>query len=226
MSGVIGISCPEIARFSSFYASLGAMARPDNVQVVFARSAVISENRNAISSHALKINADWVLYLDDDHILHQQTLMRLLEADKDVISAHYTQRQPVFNSVAFDFEREDGTFHWKRLESSERGLVKVAAAGAGCFLVKTKVLRALDEPYWTLGQIHPASWGDDLHFCSRVRKAGFDIWLDLENPVGHTMIGVVWPQWDDKHGWTAKYAQDPQKDVIAQWPMPLAGDIA
>lgn len=224
VTGVIGVSCPEVARFSNFYASLTGMQRPSDVDVVFARSAVISENRNAITKHMLDVGAEWVLYLDDDHILHNSTLTQLLAHDKDVISGHYTRRQPNFNPVLFDVEMEDGSFHWKQLRADERGLVKAAAVGAGCLLVKRKVIEALTEPYWTLGQINPSSWGDDLHFCSRIRKAGFEIYMDLENPVGHTMLGVVWPQWNDKKGWVARYAQDPQKEVIAEWLMPLEGD--
>lgn len=222
--GIVGISTAETARFSSFYASLGAMQRPDNIQVVFARSAVISENRNAITQHMLDSGAEWVLYLDDDHILHKETLIKLLAANKDIISAHYTRRQPNFNSVAFSAELPDGSFIWKQLSPKDRGLVTVAGVGAGCLLVKRKVIEAIEKPYWTLGQIDPASWCDDLHFCSRVRKAGFDVWLDLDNPVGHSMVGVVWPQFDDERGWIARYAQDPQKEVIAEWPMPLEGD--
>jgi len=226
MSGVIGISTADTARFSIFYAALEGMQLPSEpINKVFARSAVISENRNAITKHMLDAGADWVLYLDDDHILSRDVLMRLLAADKDVISAHYVQRQPPFNCVAMQTELPNGKFLYKKLEPTESGLVKVAAAGAGCLLVRRKVIEALDAPYWTLGQIHPASWGDDLHFCSRVRKAGFDIWVDLDNAIGHLMTGTVWPSRHPEQGWVANLAPDPTKPSLAQWPMPMAGDL-
>ena len=223
--GIIGISTAEASRFSIFYASLSGLQRPENVLTVFARGSAISENRNHITETALKTGADWVLYLDDDHILRPDTLMRLLSTDKDIISAHYTQRQEPFNSVLMSTELDSGVFLWKQLASKESGIISVAAAGAGCLLVKRNVLEALEPPYWTLGQINPASWGDDLHFCSRVRKAGFEIFCDLDNPIGHIMTGVIWPSADIKKGWVANYAQDPTKPVLFQYPMPLPGDI-
>lgn len=225
MSGIIGVSSAEQGRFSLFWASLFGMDRPAGTGAVFARSAVISENRNHITAEALRLGADWVLYLDDDHVLKADTLKRLLDADKDVISAHYIRRLPPFWPVAMETELENGTFIWKQLGPTEKGIIKVAAAGAGALLVKRKVLEALKPPYWTLGQIHPASWGDDLDFCSRVRKAGFEVHVDLDNTLAHIMTGCVWPALDGEKGWMAKFAQDPGKGAIAEWPMPMAGDL-
>lgn len=221
--GLVGLSTAETGRFSVCYGSIIAMSRPDNVLFTIARGAVISKNRNDITEAALKHGAAWVLYLDDDHIFPSDILQRLLAADKDVVSAHYIQRQPPFNPVAMERELPNGTFVTKQLKSTDQGLVKVAATGAGCLLVKRRVLEALQPPYWTLGQIHPATWGDDLHFCSRVAKAGFDIWVDLDARIGHMMAGVVVPVWDDKKGWVARFAQDHMVGPIAEWPMPLGG---
>lgn len=224
--GVVGISTAETGRYSVFYASLAGMQRPENTMVVFARSAVISENRNHISEVAIAEKADWVLYLDDDHILQGQTLLKLLKHDKDVISAHYTQRMHPFNPVLMDVELPNkGGFTWKQLHPKESGVISVAAAGAGCLLVKRPVLEAIGAPYWTLGQINPASWGDDLHFCSRVRAAGFEVHCDLDNPIGHIMTGVVWPALTPDQGWVANFSQDPGKPALVGWPMPLPGDL-
>lgn len=225
-TGIIGVSAAETGRYTAFYASLACLQRPEgNIIGMFSTGAVISQNRNRITEAMLKHNADWVLYLDDDQILQPNTLMRLLAADVDIISAHYTKRQAPFNSVLMDKELPDGTFTWKYLNPTDRGIIPVAAAGAGCLLVKRKVIDALEPPYWTLGQINPASWGDDLHFCSRVRKAGFEIYADLDAPIGHMMTGAVWPSYDDKQGWVANFAQDIPKGAIATWLMPLPGDI-
>lgn len=222
--GIIGISTAETGRFSTFYASLSSLARPENVKIAWGISAVISDNRNYITNQALKAEADWILYLDDDHILLPDTLQKLLAADKDVISALYTQRQPPFRPVLMDKELPNGYFVYKHLDPKEKGIISVAAAGAGCLLVKTKVIKALQPPYWTLGQIHPTSWGDDLHFCSRVRKAGFEVHCDLDNPIGHIMTGIVWPTHHENNGWVAAYTKDVSQSAIAFWPMPLPGD--
>lgn len=224
MSGIIGISTAEQGRYSLFYASFFGLHQPPDTAIITARGAVISENRNTITQTALQIGADWVLYLDDDHVLPRNALMKLLEDDKDVVSALYSRRQPPFNPVLMEAELPDGTFLWRQVGPQDQGLIKVAAAGAGCLLVKRKVLEALQPPYWTLGQINPASWGDDLDFCSRIRKAGFDIYCDTNVTIGHIMTGVIWPSFDPVRGWVAQYGQDPQHPAIAGWDMPLPGD--
>jgi hypothetical protein len=33
----------------------------------------------------------------------------------------------------------------------------------------------------------------DLVFCEKVRNAGFQIWADLDLPIGHMIIAPVWP---------------------------------
>ena len=220
--GLIGVSAAEQARFTAFYASLTGLNRPDNTINMFSTSSNIAENRNKITTEALRLGVDWVLYLDDDQILQPDTLDRLLAADKDIISAHYCQRQSPFNPVLMQ-QYANGNHSWKQLEPTDRGIVSIEAAGAGCLLVKRKVLEALQPPYWTLGQINPASWGDDLDFCLRVRQAGFTIYCDLENSIGHIMSGFVFPLFDKQTGWTAHMVQS-SKGVIATWPMPMFGD--
>lgn len=224
VSGVIGISTAETGRYSVFYASLSGLQRPENTITVFARSAVISENRNAITQTAIDNEAEWVLFLDDDHILRSDTLMRLLDSGKDVISAHYVRRQEPFNSVLLDNPRED-LFLWKDVAPADKGIISVDAAGAGCLLVRKNVLHALKPPYWTLGQVNPASWGDDLDFCRRIRQAGFEVYCDLDSHIGHLMMGCVWPENVEGHGWVAKFASDPGKKPITYFPMPLPGDL-
>jgi hypothetical protein len=223
-TGMVGVSSPEQGRFSLFWASFYGMERPTGTSACFARSAVISENRNQITAEALRLGADWVLYLDDDHVLKHDTLTKLLAADKDVISAHYTRRIPPFWPVIMDTELPDGTFLWKGLNPTDKGIISCAAVGAGALLVKRKVLEALKPPYWTLGQISPSSWGDDLHFCSRVRKAGFEIHCDLDNSLAHIMTGCVWPENDPDQGWIVNFASDPGKGPLVKWLMPLPGE--
>lgn len=223
--GIVGISAAESARFTAFYSSLSGMQRPADTHSVFSTSAVISENRNKITEIALTDGADWVLYLDDDQILQPHTLMELLATGKDCISALYCQRQQPFNPVLMDKELPDGSFTWKQLAPTESGVISVAAAGAGCLLVRRAVLEALKPPYWTLGQINPASWGDDLDFCRRVRAAGFEVHCDLDNYIGHIMTGVVFPRREPGVGWVANFLQTMTKGTMAKFPMPLPGDI-
>ncbi len=222
--GVIGVSTAEQGRYASFWAAFSGLHRPVDALTVIASGSNIAENRNTITQVMLDQKADWVLYLDDDHILPQDVLTKLLVADKDIISALYVQRQPPFNPVLMEYELPDGGFIQKQLDSTDQGVIEVAAAGAGCLLVKRRVIEALTAPYWTLGQLNSGTWGDDLHFCSRVRATGFNIFCDLNVTLGHSMTGVVWPRWNEHDGWVAAFGKNPQQAPLVAWPMPLPGD--
>lgn len=222
MAGLVGVSTPEIGRYTEFYAHLTGLDKPENTGVVFASSAVISENRNAIMKIAKQGDADWVLFLDDDHVLKPDTLTRLLAADKDVISAHYVQRQFPFNPVLLN-ELPDGRWMYKQLNNDDQGIIEVGATGAGCLLVRRAALNALEWPQWTLGQIHPSSWGDDLHFCKRLGQKGFKIHCDLDNTIGHYMIGTIEPS-RSTGTWVAGFRQHHTMGQLCGWTMPLPGD--
>jgi hypothetical protein len=83
--------------------------------------------------------------------------------------------------------------------------------------VRRRVLEALGAPYWTLGQIAADEWGDDLDFCRRVRAAGFDIWCDLDCPVGHKIQATLWPQ-RTPQGWVTTLVAS--NAPIAHFPSP------
>lgn len=208
MPGYIGISCSENSRSSEFWAGFLQLKFPKLVKPpqVY-RGACISENRNRMTEEALKLNADWIFYVDDDQIFHPLALERLLSRNVHVVSGLYLSRTFPFEPVVFDKPDPNGsqrayTMILNNLENNH-GLVSVAAVGAGALLVRRSVFGSIDKPYWRLGQIESDGWGDDLDFCYRVRKAGFKIHCDLDERVGHKIQGTVWPLYDDKQSeWT------------------------
>lgn len=193
---LIGVSAAETARFTDFWDSFVHVLPPSGVDVDIrvGRGANIAKNRNGLTEIALATGAEWIWYVDDDQVFAPDTLQRLLAHDVDVVSGLYVARDFPFKAQIFDREDERGLVAHRLFEPTDRGLVKVVAAGAGSFLVRRKVIETLTPPYWTLGQIEPDNWGDDLDFCRRVRAAWFDIWCDLECGVGHKIQATLWPE--------------------------------
>ena len=208
--------CGETARYSVFYDSLIHLQRPPLVDVVMARSANVAENRNLITDRALEVGAEWIFYVDDDQVLPSFTLTNLLKHDKDVVSGLYVKRQAPYIPHVYNEEDEKGFCSPKMLTPLSGGLVKVLATGAGCMLVKTKIFEKLEKPYWRLGQIEPEGWGDDLHFCHRVRELGFEIWADLDTRVGHISHGILWPKKEQSGDWSTVLVEGP--NIVASWP--------
>ena len=224
VTGVIGISGGELARYATFYGSILRMNAPPETAIIQTRGPNIAENRNVIAEQALDLGADWVWYLDDDQVIPANTLHRLLAHKLDLVSALYLKRTAPFAPVVFDQEDAEGRVASWSFRPGDEGLQKVLAVGAGCLLVKTRVFTLLEKPYWTLGQIHPGEWSDDIDFCRRARAKGVDIWCDLDVQVGHQMNGTIWPVLEPSTiperpaQWVTSLAQDDR--IIATWDAP------
>lgn len=198
----IGISGGELARYAITYDSIMGLQRPEGAIHIQARGANIAVNRNGIAERALAADCTHVFYVDDDHIFPPDTLMKLLAHDKDVVSGLYVSREAPFYPQTYGREDEKHYVLHQLLEPFMSGLQEYVCTGAGCLLIKTDVFRKLEQPWWTLGQISKDGWCDDVDFCRRVREAGYQIFCDLEAPVGHICNLTAWPQRIASGDWT------------------------
>ena len=181
--------------------SLFALQRPCPVGLIVPQEYRTDHARNIIVKEAVTKDWDYVLFLDDDNPVPKDTLVKLLEDDKDIVGVPILTRrrepdrdhwlcafysQP-FNDLRFYFPiekfRDGGYLH------------RVDAVGMGCTLVKRKVLEALYQRYrnyvfeFTVTnleepiqlqdrRIGARRMSEDLEFCERATDMGFEIWLD------------------------------------------------
>ena len=197
VTGVIGVSSTETARYSIFYSALTLVDKPPHTALAHATGATISQCRNDLSEQALQAGADWIWYVDDDHLFQQDTLTRLLSHNVSVVSGLYLQRAAPYIPHMYDREEENGAVYPHCLTTDDVGLRPVLSAGAGCLLVRTAVLKQLEPPYWRIGQIRSDAAGEDIDFCRRVRAKGFSIWCDTDVRVGHFTSAILYPAQQD-----------------------------
>ena len=132
-----------------------------------------------------KMLGDWLMFVDSDVVPPDNILDLIDIADKediDIISGLY-------HSFQFDmpyplaFEYADETKEAYRLKHiKENSLVEVDATGAGCLLIRRKVLEKFKEndippfhrEYEKDGQVHR---GEDIYFCRRAQELGFKIFV-------------------------------------------------
>lgn len=165
----------------------------------------IDKARNYIAMEALKQGFDYLLFVDDDNPIPPDTLEKLIEDDKDIVTVPILSRSPNKDGVhkLCSMYANEVTVDGKPLklytpitEFRDKGyLHKVDATGTGCILIKRQVLEALHKQYkddiFEFGDIRfkkkikvngveydRRTMSEDAEFSERAIAAGFEIWLD------------------------------------------------
>lgn len=202
MSGTVAIMAQQTARYSAFAVCLTQLGTPPNTKIDWVFTTDVAGGRNTLVKRALEVGSEWVLFLDDDMSFPPNLLFDLLAHEKDVVSALYVQRAGEHGPIAFSHRDESNLYHRIDLKQlPAEGLLKVRAVGAGALLVRTEVFDAIDsEPTWfRYGRVDGEDWdaAEDIIFCEKAQKAGFEVFVDLGLPVGHMAPTAIWPQFID-----------------------------
>ncbi len=131
----------------------------------------------------MKPSPTHILFVDYDVLPRSNTLKRLLEHDKDIISGVYPVIQKF--KVSWCVSREE-PFELMDIEDLPTNPFKAYVACNGMLLVKTEVFDKLEWPYWK--RVHSnngPSMGSDLYFFDKVAAAGYDAWVDPKVKCGH-----------------------------------------
>lgn len=132
--------------------------------------------RNMTVRRALEGSYDYLFSVDTDIVLHPETLVRLLEADKDIISELFWTNGWC---NAWMYDQSSGM----KAEWVRPGLYQVGMTGA-CTLMNTKVFKA-GVDFSPIPNIRKALWGEDRWFCIRAAVMGFEMWIDTHCPPWH-----------------------------------------
>lgn len=131
---------------------------------------------------------DALLFVDSDMVVPVDLLTRLIEHDKDIVSALAFKRTPGYEPCIFKVcNEQDAKFYL----DYPKGLTEIEGVGMACTLIKRKVFETVPQPWFFPHKI----LGEDLSFCVRARQAGFKIYCDTELICGHCNIETI----TDKH---------------------------
>jgi GT2 family glycosyltransferase len=121
---------------------------------------------------------DSLLFVDSDMVVPVDLLTRLIEHDKDIISALAFKRTPGYEPCIFKVCNElDAQFYL----DYPKGLTEIEGVGMACTLIKRKVFETVPQPWFFPHKV----LGEDLSFCVRARQSGFKIYCDTELICGH-----------------------------------------
>ena len=143
-------------------------------------------NRNKIAQEALKVKATHLMFIDGDHTFPEDAIMTLLNHKKDVIGGNYNiRREPLSGAGGSAIKMLVDGKPVSVLEPPE-GLFKCWVVPTGFMLINTKVFKKLKYPYFEATIDKDGNHTtEDVDFCQKVHKAGYDIWCDSDIPLGH-----------------------------------------
>lgn len=162
--------------------------------------------RNAIVEAALQVGADYLLFLDDDHVIDWETtsapnsrygmietLLKHFEADPalGICGVVYYHRGNDCRPVLMK-EGKDGGFYYMRDDEIRGTLQEVAVQGGGCMLLRMSIFHRIRGPWFE----PELDLGTDVQICKKAREAGFKVACDTSIQIGHVMAKreIVTPQ--------------------------------
>ncbi len=164
----------------------------DIVQIM--TGSLVYNSRTLLANEALKQNCTHIMWIDSDMAFPSDTLNRLIEDDKDIVTCicygRVGKHAPcAYKSVKKGNKRKAGVITPIDITESMPNLIEVDGCGAAMMLVKTDVYRKINkrlhewyEPKWSLGE--------DLCFTERAKRCGYKIWCDTTIKIGHVGSAV------------------------------------
>lgn len=154
--------------------------------------------RNEIVEQAISLDCDYLLFLDDDHVINWEEsfqtntryglidkFIKHLEDEKaGIVGGLYYHRggdcRPVLMRQA-----DDGGYYYLRDDEISGGLQEVDVQGGGCFMIDMNVVSRIPSPWFEAES--KAGLGTDIQICQKVRDAGFKVFCDTSMAIGHVM---------------------------------------
>lgn len=188
--GTIGVLSGDLSRYSWFSQSLLALAMPPETQILWVQGMWVAAAVNRLIRN-MQPSSAFLMLLSDDHRFAPDLLLRLLAHDVDIVAPLCPLRSPPFNPSIFH-ETAAGYrgYTWTDLDGLS-GLQPVPTYGGPGVVIKRHVLDTLGDPWFQcLPGEHP---NEDLSFFARCRAQGFQPYVDLETPLGHSTSLTLYP---------------------------------
>lgn len=138
----------------------------------------VDQIRNLIAEWAK--HYDYLLSVDSDIVLPRDTLLKMLSADKDIITGLYIQRKVTEQTLEVYMRDGPAVVNIPYSLIENLPVVEVEACGMGCALIKSEVFRKMEYPhfYYKSAIDHANTVSEDIYFCLKAKDLGFTVWAD------------------------------------------------
>lgn len=157
-----------------------------NIDFGFMNGVFVHDNQNKLVELAREKKASHLFLIEHDIVFQPDTLERLLELDKDVVSAPYSGRGLPRQPLVYD-KKPNGELYQMNYDIWPDKPTKVYGVPTGCTLIKMSVFDKLTKPYFFFqynkeGKMEESQ---DIYFSKKVGEAGMECWIDPRIPVIH-----------------------------------------
>jgi len=191
----LGIALPNVQDSypSQFVDSFCQITKPSHLYLKPTGGGPIDAVRNDLVQKALMCDCTHIWMTDTDQVYPQDTLMRLLEHDVDIIAAKVHKRYPPYDPILlrgtldhFDVVPDE---EW----SKDGGqTVEVDATGFGSVLINMEVFEKIERPWFVFDLYNwDTAVGEDIGFYTKAKAAGFRVFVDCSIKIGHLVRMTV-----------------------------------
>lgn len=185
---IIAVACQDTMKSKTCLSLVTALRNvPFDYDMIMRQGCDLIGARVGLVRMALEMKGTHILFLDHDMFLNpvgnpitqkmESPILRLLNADKDIIGAPYNFRSLPPKSTATPVSDL----------SDKKGLYRCEALGTGFLLIKLSVFDKIEKPWFNFGRNADAElvYGEDTWFCRQAIKAGFEVWADGSLNIQH-----------------------------------------
>ena len=213
--GVLGIPTSHLGRYRDFEVCFTSLSLPPGSFTAWGQGSNPTKNMNDFIRQLLKVKEmEWLWIIGDDHVFPPDIIIRLYERGKDIVVPLCTRRTyPYIPTVHNNGHDSKDYNNWRSVEyewfRGKSGLVNLNKSdkivGNAGMLIKKSVFEKMEGPWFEVGKVDSEYPSPDLWFAKKAVDAGFNLWLDMDNPIGHLTHMGAWPFFDvEKNEWGAE----------------------
>lgn len=164
--------------------------KEQTVQCMWSGGSMLPKQRWEITKEAVRIGADYLLFVDSDHKFPRKLLHALIEHGKEVVAVNCVTKTIPANPTARQQQAQGYPSGVPVYSDPEKtGLEQVWRVGTGIMLIDCKVFQKVGTRVWDMffNTEADAYQGEDWTFCTKLEKAGIPIYVDhdISREVSH-----------------------------------------
>jgi len=209
--------CQALLEFQQY-----CFARKVRVQFQLLKSSLVTQGRNLCVSAFMESKMTHLLFVDSDIDFQAESIFKMIDSDKDVISIPYPLKTIDWDKIFENFKKgliknavelsTSGYTYPMRVENPnslkmENGIMEITNAPAGCMLIKRSVIEKMIKAYPDLEIIQPTIInGKDINKLYFYNF--FDTMFDKENKKYLGEDFAFCKRWTDIGGKCHAYVND------------------